>query len=122
MHCKWIKLARAVQAQVSSGFTSGGMMVRVGSEQHIISEGPHGHMGRTPSEPSFMQLPASPSHRSFSPTAANLPRCALNKAMDYVQHRRKQEERPEFVSGPSGLFVVSQTVSLHKQIVAVYGA
>lgn len=49
-------------------------MVRVGSEQHLISDGPQGMMGRTPSEPSFMPLPGSPSHRSFSPTTANLPR------------------------------------------------
>lgn len=57
---------------------SGGMMVRVGSEQHLISDNPQQQlMSRVPSEPSYPGIPGSPSHRPYSPSAANMPRCAL---------------------------------------------
>ncbi len=54
-----------VQAAAQMG--SGGMMVRVGSEQHLISDHPQQHMGRTPSDASYPALTGSPSHRPYSP-------------------------------------------------------
>ncbi|BDA42678.1 probable AP2-like ethylene-responsive transcription factor PLT2 at N-terminal half [Coccomyxa sp. Obi] len=56
---------RASQAAAQMG--SGGMMVRVGSEQHLISDHPQQHMGRTPSDASYPGLTGSPSHRPYSP-------------------------------------------------------
>lgn len=55
----------ALQAAAQMG--SGGMMVRVGSEQHLISDQPQQHMGRTPSDASYPALTGSPSHRPYSP-------------------------------------------------------
>ena len=48
----------------------GGMMVRVGSEQHMIAEDPHAVLGRSTTEPSWAMHPGSPSQRG-GPSASS---------------------------------------------------
>ncbi|KAK9909362.1 hypothetical protein WJX75_001049 [Coccomyxa subellipsoidea] len=52
---------------------SGGMMVRVGSEQHLISDHPQQHMGRAPSDTPYPGQSGSPSHRPYSPSPGSMP-------------------------------------------------
>ena len=62
-------------------------MVRVGSEQHLISDHPQQHMGRTPSDASFPALTGSPSHRPYSPAGGmprSLPLITLSMLMSSV--------------------------------------
>lgn len=51
------------------------MMVRVGSEQHLISDQPQQHMGRNPSDTPYPGQSGSPSHRPYSPSPGSMPRC-----------------------------------------------
>ena len=64
-------------AQSAGQVASGGMMVRVGSEQHLISDHPQQqHLGRTPSDTSYPGQSGSPSHRPYSPSPGSMLRWA----------------------------------------------
>ena len=66
----------------------GGMMVRVGSEQHLIANDPHSVMRHSPLEPSWAMHPGSPSQRGgpsgSSPTTFGLQRCGASRWLLYL--------------------------------------